>query len=139
MMQAMRSWVFGIGLLVSAAAGACSDNPYAPREAGADPLPSEDYPQVSALEKLHKVIVVSDVKEDAGPPLKITAAVRNRANDDERDVQYRFFFLDKDGRPENAQPDWRYVHMPARTLVYMTGNALDVGATSWRLEIRPAR
>lgn len=118
-------------------AGGCND-PYAPDRAKSDPLAPEQYPQVSALEGLKTAIVVSNVHENPGPPLGVQVTVRNKTDATERNVQYRFFFM-TDGRPENPNPDWHYMLMPARTEVFMQGNALDSAAKEWRLEIRPAR
>ena len=104
-----------------------------------DPLDYNDYPQITVLEKLHRNVVLTRVVEEEGSPLRVTVAVRNRGTDDERHVQYRFFFLDSRGVPEDPNPDWHYLHMPARTAMYMQGNALDRSAVDWRLEVRPAR
>jgi uncharacterized protein YcfL len=120
---------------VCATAG-CAHKPHGVRS---DPLDYDDYPQITVLEDLHRNVVLSSVVEEEGAPLRVTVAVRNRANDDERHVQYRFFFLDSRGVPEDPNPDWHYMHMPARTMMYMQGNALDKSAVAWRLEVRPAR
>lgn len=111
---------------------------HAPKAGRPDPLPLEEYPQIAVLEDLHRAVVVTDVKEEPGPPLWVQVAARNK-DDDERHVQYRFFFLNDAGEPENRNPDWHYMLMPARTLVYFQGNALDKARSAWRLEIRPAR
>ncbi len=110
-----------------------------PAAAKTDPLNVQKYPQISALEKLDRAIVISKVIEDKGPPLAVTVVCRNIGDDQERHVQYRFFFFDEAGKPEEADPDWQYVHMPARTYVYLRGNALDANCVDWKLEIRPAR
>jgi hypothetical protein len=39
----------------------------------------------------------------------------------------------------NLDPDWQYMSLGPRTLLYMQGNALDTRAVDWRLQIRPAR
>jgi hypothetical protein len=103
-----------------------------------DPLALEDYPQISVLEGLHRAVMISDVQEDKGPPLAVRVMVRNRTHDDERTVQYRFIFSDASGKREAAEPDWHLKHLPARTLVEISGNALDSRYTQWLLEIRPA-
>jgi uncharacterized protein YcfL len=115
---------------------ACSHNPKPIRQ---DEMLIENYPKITALEKLHRVLVVSDVVEEPGPPLNVTVAIRDDRDDKERRIQYRFFFLDDRGVPENNNPDWRYQQMPRRAVVYVQGNALDRKAVDWRLEIRPAR
>ncbi len=130
-------WV-GVAVAVSGLclAGGCK---YPPARAKDDPLRREDYPRIAVLEGLDRAIVVSDVREEKGPPLLVTVTCRNIGDDAERDVQYRFFFYDERGRPEELDPDWQYVHMPARTYIYLRGNALDAGFVDWKLEIRPAR
>ena len=112
---------------------------YPPKAGRADPVLLKKYPQIAVLENLHRAVVVTEVSEDPGPPLSVQVTARNKTRHDERHVQYRFFFLDTVGKPENPNPDWHYVHMPARTLVYFQGNALDRTCGAWRLEIRPAR
>jgi uncharacterized protein YcfL len=54
-------------------------------------------------------------------------------------VQYRYLFLDKNGVPLRAQPDWQQVTLEPRQAVFMSGNAMDDNAADWRLEIRPNR
>lgn len=125
--------IVAVGVLVSAG---CSKDPRAPEM---DPLRYANYPNITALEKLHRNVVLCKVHEEPGPPLQVTVQVRNRTRDDERHMQYRFFFLNENGRPENPNPDWRYVKLPARTIVFLEGNALDRDAVEWRLEMRPAR
>ncbi len=132
-----RSVWLGVMLVAVCAAG-CG-NPHPPGAAGEDPLAPEDYPQVAALEGLKRKIVVANVVEDPGPPMHVQVTLRNRSRSTERHVQYRFLFFDEQERPENPNPDWHYMHLPARTEVFMQANALDAKAGKWRLEIRPAR
>ena len=103
-----------------------------------DPLDMDEYPQVVATENLHRVIVISDVAKGESRPLNLTLAIRN-VDDDERSIQYRFFFLDLNNVPEVLDPDWHYLRLPALTGVFIQGNAMDTRAVDWRLEIRPAR
>ena len=114
----------------------CTHKPHGVRS---DPLDYDDYPQITVLENLHRNVVLTSVVEEEGSPLRVTVVMRNRTKQEERHVQYRFFFLDSRGVPEDANPDWHYMHMPARTAMYMQGNALDKSAVDWRLEVRPAR
>ena len=122
-----------LGLLASAG---CAKNPRAPK---LDPLRYEDYPHITALEKLRRNVVLCHVHEEPGPPLQVAVQVRNRTHEQERHIQYRFFFLNRGGVPEDPNPDWRYVKLPARTIVFLQGNALDREMVKWRLEMRPAR
>lgn len=112
---------------------------WAPKEGKEDPLDLQDYPQITVLEKLHRRVMISEVKVTKGPPLAVNVTLRNREKEDERDIQYRFFWLDKNDVPQDENPDWHYLHMAARTYQYISGNALDDKYTHWRLEIRPAR
>jgi hypothetical protein len=112
---------------------------WAPKTGREDPLDLDKYPQIAVLEGLHRRVMISDVKVENGPPLGVTVVARNRTNDDERHIQYRYFWLDASDSPQDENPDWHYVHMPARTYVYLSGNALDAKYTHWRLELRPAR
>ena len=114
----------------------CAKDPRAPKP---DPLRYEDYPHITALEKLRRNVVLCHVHEDPGPPMQVVVQVRNRTHETERHIQYRFFFLDHNDVPEDLNPDWRYVKLPARTIVFLQGNALDRDLVKWRLEMRPAR
>lgn len=109
-----------------------------PHEGQPDPLPPDEYPQIATLEGLKGYVVIGDVVTQQGPPLEVSVSVRART-DKELNVQYRFVFLDSKSLPLDADPDWRYITMPARTQAYMRANALDSNAVDWRLEIRPAR
>jgi hypothetical protein len=122
--------------IVLSLVGGCKYPPKAGRE---DPLALEDYPRIAVLERLHRAVVVADVIEQSGPPLRVTVVLRNKANDDERWVQYRFIFFDAQNRREHPDPDWHTIHMPARTHVEVSGNALDARIVDWNLEVRPAR
>ena len=86
------------------------------------------------------VPVVADEALNCPPSaLKVTVALRDERDDKERRIQYRFFFFDERGIPENNNPDWRYKELPRRAAIYVDGNALDKDAVDWRLELRPAR
>ncbi len=140
MKRSKVEWI-GLGLALCAVGLvlACRHSRRRPGEPNPDPVAYANYPQIATLERLHRYIVVSKVIEDPGPPLSVTSVVRAKTRTDEWDVQYRYFFLDEAGRPLEADPDWRFMHLPARTQMYMEGNALDSTAVDWRLEIRPAR
>lgn len=117
------------------------DTSYAPGSAVADPILRENYPKVEALDGLAGYIAVSGVNvvpATSGTPLSVTCGVR-ALSDTALAVQYRFFFLDATGNPMNVDPDWQYMSLGPRTLLYMQGNALDTRAVDWRLQIRPAR
>jgi hypothetical protein len=126
-------------LLVSAVSTGLSVGcKWAPKAGRADPVAMEDYPQITVLEGLHRAVMISEVHQEKGPPLAVRVLVRNRTHDDERTIQYRFIFTDASGKRETAEPDWHVQHLPARTHVQISGNALDSRYTQWQLEIRPA-
>lgn len=112
---------------------------YAPAGAKPDPLDRNLYPRVVLTEDLRGAIVVSDVIEDEGSPLKVTVVLRSLTNSADRNVQYRFIYLDERGNPENVAPGWRSRRMPARSEVFIKSNAMDRDAVDWRMEIRSAR
>lgn len=130
----------GVLTLVSAAGG-CSDKTKPPPGAMNDPILVENYPGVVALDGLQPYIGVSApvIERGGGQPLKVTVPVRAMTNGAELNVQYRFLWLNPQQVPTQPEGDWRYVRMPARTQIFMSGNALDDRATDWRLEIRTAR
>lgn len=123
------------------AAGGCSDKTKPPPGAMNDPVLVENYPSVVALDGLQPYIGVSApvVERGGGQPLKVTVPVRALTNGAELNVQYRFLWLNPQMVPTQPEGDWRYMRMPARSQVFMSGNALDDRATDWRLEIRTAR
>lgn len=129
--------IVGAGILASG----CKSSDKPPPGAMADPTLMENYPTVVALEGLQPYIGVSAPVEDRTPgqPLGVTVPVRALTNGAELNVQYRFFWLNDQQVPVQEEGEWRYMRMPARSQVFMSGNALDGRATRWRLEIRPAR
>ncbi|MCE9591119.1 MAG: DUF1425 domain-containing protein [Planctomycetes bacterium] len=124
-------------LFVFAAAG-CDMPPGAGR---ADPILRENYPRIVALEDLDHILAFSpaDVRGgDGSVPLSVSVPARVKSNDD-YEVQYRFEFFDKGGRPIRPNMEWRYLKMPARAQVFMEGAAVDTNAADWRLLVRPSK
>ncbi len=130
-----RQWYAGLLIVCLGSLAGCE---HRPAPARMDTLAPKHYPQITALEGLDSVVVVNEVVVTQGPPLKVSVSVRND-DDTERSVQYRFFFVDRENLPETSDTDWHFLKLPARTLVYLKGNAIDKKAVDWRLEIRPAR
>ncbi len=118
------------------AVGGCE---YAPARAEQDTLDRDLYPKIALHESLRGDIVVADVVENAGPPYRVTVALRSKTSTADRLVQYRFIYLDSSGVPIGETPGWLSERMPARTETFIKSNALDYGATDWRMEIRPSR
>lgn len=126
--------------LSTLALSACNDPVKAPYGGVGDPLPANQYPQITTDGAMSNYLLFSQpvVSRDSGV-LKVTTPARLRSDGLESNIQYRYIFLDASGQPLRAQPDWRYMRMPARQQVFFEGNALDATATDWRLEVRAAR
>ena len=101
-------------------------------------LPTE-YPQIAVLDGLENTVFISDVVREPGPPMRITVAVRSNESRRDRTIQYRFIFIDSQGKWLDDEPDWHYRHLPARTRMQLVANAMDTDASDWRLEIRKGR
>jgi predicted small secreted protein len=136
---ASRSSLVCVGLVALAAGLSACDTIKAPGAGRADPLPRENYPQITSLDGLSQWIGYDSPIVNRDSVLKVTAPARALTDGHELNVQYRFFFLDESGRPLTQNPDWRYMRMPSRSQVFFEGNALDKSAKDWRLEVRPAR
>lgn len=127
----------GMGLV-----GCQTDRTKAPGGAAADPLPAWQYPKVEAAGGLSPHLVVSAPVVTAGTetrPMSVVAGVRSTWDKSVLNVQYRYFFFDEQGRPLNANPDWRFAKLPPRSQVFLEGSAMDTTARDWRLQIRPAQ
>lgn len=118
----------------------CNDPVKAPYGGKQDPLPAGQYPKITVEGPLQPFLAFENpkVSRDSGV-LKVVTPVRLQSDGQESNVQFRYIFLDAGGMPMRAQPDWRYVRLPSRQQVFLEGNALDAGASDWRLEVRPSR
>lgn len=128
-----------VGMVLAAVSLVMAGCQYAPARAERDKLDRDTYPQISLHEDLRGAIVVADVIENPGPPYRVTVALRSRTSTADRLVQYRFIYLDSSGQPIGDEAGWLSERFPARTEKFIKSNALDRGATDWRMEIRPAR
>lgn len=137
---------FGIGslsvlmIVAGLALTGCDKNkpPFAGR---AEPMLRENYPRISVEgEELSKYLAFSPANVQSGPeqPLSVAVPVRLLA-DREANIQYRFEFFTKDGRPMRNAMEWRYLRLPPRTETSLEGAALDTNAVEWRLIIRSSR
>ena len=122
--------------------GACTPTPSPntpPGSPSPDPLPG--YPQIVVMDGLGPWLVAEPgiIEHPPGGLLRITQPIRSASENTHIRVQYRFIYLDAQGRPMRAQEEWRYMVIPALTQVFMDGNALSSEAVDWRLEIRSAR
>ena len=132
-------WLAILSLGVALFAVGC-DTVKAPGAASPDPLATEAYPQIAALEGLARTLSFDrpDVRSGPTPPMSVSVPVRLRS-DFEKKVHYRFIFFDEHGRPLHPQMGWAYQVLPARAQVFLQASALDTEADDWRLEIRPTR
>lgn len=98
------------------------------------------YPQVVGLDGLGKDLRVdtATVRRNEQQAMVVSVPIRLDQPED-RAVQYRFSFFARDGMPLTPQMEWRYMVMPARGRVNMTGSSLSSDAADWRLEVRMAR
>lgn len=132
--------VAAAGALASGLLSGCNDPVKAPYGGKQDPLPAGQYPKITVEGPLQPFLAFEapKVSRDSGV-LKVVTPVRLQSDGQESNVQYRYIFLDAGGLPMRAQPDWRYLRLPSRQQVFLEGNALDTGASDWRLEVRPSR
>lgn len=107
----------------------------------ADPLPRANYPRVVVLEGLQPYIAVTEpiVVKEEGRPLHVTVPLRAATRREELNTQYRFVFLDEQGRTVPPEQNWKYIRLPSRAQRHLEANAVDDRAVDWRMEIRPAR
>ncbi len=131
----------GVAVMVIGAAGCKSsqDPNMPPGSPGVDALPG--YPQIVTMDGLGQWLVAepSIIQHEPGKLLRVTQPIRSITDYQHLRVQYRFIYMDAQGRPMRAPEEWRYIVVPARTQVFMEGNALSTEAVDWRLEIRSAR
>ncbi len=140
MNRTVLAWAIVAG--VGVGFGACTPTPSPntpPGSPGPDPLPG--YPQIVALDGLGPWLVAEPtiIQHPPGGLLRITQPIRSASERTHMRIQYRFIYLDAQGRPMRAPEEWRYMVIPALTQVFMDGNALSTEAVDWRLEIRSAR
>ena len=117
------------------------DTVKAPASIGLDPLPIEAYPQQVAVGGLSKGLVseraiVDEPTDDS--PLSVTVPLRSIV-DHALHVQYRFQFFDDAGRPVKDPSQWVFISIAPRVQERISGNALDLDAVDWRLQVRSAR
>lgn len=119
----------------------CQQPTVLPPATGADPVPLDNDPRIVALDGLDQFLVVSDPIIDQEPDglLRVSVPARVIMEEGVIRVQYRFLFLDERGFTLRPEEQWRYLVMPARTLVSMESISLSTRAKDWRLQIRSAR
>ncbi len=110
-----------------------------PREAEYEsPKTQAKYPQIVIINNFLPWVAFHDpivTPAEGEVPMKVTVPIRLKQWQ-RKEAQYRFIFLDQDGRPVGPEMDWRWEVLNPRTLVYLEASALDTAAVDWRLEIR---
>lgn len=140
----MRATQFLLGsaplvLAATLALSGCDTSPPAGRP---DAVAPGTYPRNIAMQGLQDGVVFGEAIVTPGTdekPMRVVQPIRSLV-DYPINVQYRFQFLDANKMPlSNNQESQRFLNLPPRTERLLDANAPDVGATDWRLEIRPAR
>lgn len=127
-----------LGLLTLAG---CNNPELPPPGVKQDKLPEGAYPSKVAIEGLDKVIVARDAIVQAATeatPMRVTVPIRSTGNVIHY-IQYRFEFLDREGRPVRSNQGWRFMSLEPKIEAFVDAGALDTDAVDWRLQIRPAR
>ena len=118
------------------------DTVKAPASSQPDQLPAAAYPQIVVDRELQGLIVNGVPKVEHARIMSVVVPIRAITDRADLRAEYRFIFLNKSGVPipdEPKGPDWRWIQLPSRSQVFLSGNAIDAGGEDWRLEIRPAR
>jgi uncharacterized protein YcfL len=127
-----------LGLLITAAG--CQDPVMAPYAGQVDLLPAQEYPQIAVDKGLAKFLAFDRPNVQGGPDKPLSVAVPTRLlYDGNVNVQYKFIFLDRSGRPLKPAMDPRYLLLTPRVQVMLSGAALDTNAVDWRLEVTSAK
>lgn len=112
--------------------------PFTPR---GDVMNSTNYPKVTIDASLANWVAVSEPTVERGNVMKVSLPVRLLSDPgQETNIQYRFLFFTANGAPaRGGDMSYRFMHLPSRDQVYLTGNSLDGDAADWRCEMRLAR
>ena len=140
-MRSSSCFLFATLALAIAVTTGCQRPTVSAPAVGADPVPLANDPKILALDGLEQFIVASDpvVVREPGGLLRVSVPARVIMEDGVVRTQYRFLFFDEQGFQLRPEEQWRYLVMPARTLVTMESTALSTKAVDWRLQIRSAR
>lgn len=120
--------------------GCANEGP--PPAGRADQVSPQDYPQIVPQGGLARVLRFGRPIVDGaepGRPMLVSVPVRN-LDRRELNVQYRFEYLDRAGRPLRTNTGWAYKTLTGRGVeTTLESNSQSDEAADWRLEIRPAR
>lgn len=101
--------------------------------------PVMNYPKISTTGSLTNLIAFTEptvTPATESTPLHVVTPCRSTQDGITR-VQYQYEWFDANGRPLDPS-GWKYIVIPARTQVFLEGNALSSKAVDWRLTVRPA-
>ncbi len=128
--------LLGITILSAGSLVGC-DTTAAPFGGRRDPV--MNYPKISTTGSLANLIAFTEptvTPATETTPLHVVTPCRSTQDGITR-VQYQYEWFDANGRPLDPS-GWKYIVIPARTQVFLEGNALTSKATDWRLTVRPA-
>ncbi len=129
--------ITAIAALASALLLVACNHYTAPPAARGDVLTRDQYPNIVATGGLSNYLLINDVSEiDRNGLLDLSVDMR-WAGREPVYVEYRFFFLDRSGRPEYNEPAWRRAEAGPGLATNLRANATRPTSTDWRLEIRP--
>lgn len=100
-----------------------------------------NYPRVTVQGELSPFIGIDAPIVEPSDVLKVTVPIRLLTDaGNPSSIQYRILFFNKNGSPaRGGDMNWRFVHLPPRQQVFLTGNSLDSDAVDWRCEVRLAK
>lgn len=149
-----RTWtrclgVSGLLVLAGLCVGGC-EAPQAPAAPGAraDTLPPSAYPRITVEPGLNPwvFVVYEGILQEGGPPagnapprlpMSVQVPIRSAAQE-QITAQYRYQWFADNGRLLN-EGGWKFVPLEPGVQTLLSGSAMDLEATGWRLEIRSAR
>lgn len=103
--------------------------------------PMQQYPNVTVAGEIGRFLAIDQPVVEQDDVMKVTVPVRLLSDPGySSSVQYRFLFQNANGAPaRGGAMNWRFVNLPPRNQVFLTGNAMDTDAVDWRCEIRLAK
>lgn len=103
--------------------------------------PLQRYPRVEVAGELNQFIAVDPPIVEQQDVMKVSVPVRLLSDPGySSSIQYRVLFFNENGAPaRGGAMNWRFVNLPPRNQVFLTGNAMDSDAADWRCEIRLAK
>ncbi|MFO0830594.1 MAG: hypothetical protein U0637_02000 [Phycisphaerales bacterium] len=127
-------------LVAGASLGACANTANRTPFTGVY-APMQQYPRVTVAGELSNFIAVDAPIVEQGDVMKVSVPVRLLSDPgNSSNIQYRVLFFNASGAPaRGGAMNWRFVNLPPRNQVFLTGNAMDGDAVDWRCEVRLAK